>query len=73
MFCVFENKDVHAIDYATGDIVHEFIFKDESIPTEQELDQASNKLKTNKNNKGFLGNSASGASLGKNASQVSLS
>ena len=34
MICAFENKDVHAIDYATGDIVHEFIFKDESIPSE---------------------------------------
>ena len=33
MICAFENKDVHAIDYVTGDIVHEFIFKDESIPT----------------------------------------
>ena len=32
MICAFENKDVHAIDYATGDIVHEFIFKDEPNP-----------------------------------------
>jgi hypothetical protein len=29
--CGFENKDVHAIDYASGDIVYEFIFKDDTI------------------------------------------
>ena len=33
MICAFENKEVHAIDYATGDIIFEFIFKDETIPT----------------------------------------
>jgi hypothetical protein len=32
LICGFENKDVHAIDYASGDIVFEFIFKDEPIP-----------------------------------------
>ena len=30
--CAFENKKVHAVDYVTGDIIHEFIFKDESMP-----------------------------------------
>lgn len=32
MVCAFENKEVHAIDYASGDIVYEFIFKDDAIP-----------------------------------------
>jgi hypothetical protein len=31
LICGFENKDVHAIDYATGDIVFEFVFKDEPL------------------------------------------
>ena len=34
--CGFENKDVHAIDYASGDIVYEFIFKDDTISTQDE-------------------------------------
>ena len=33
LICSFENKDVHAIDYATGDIVFEFVFKDDTILT----------------------------------------
>ena len=33
MICAFENKKVHAIDYKSGDIIHEFIFKDETIPS----------------------------------------
>lgn len=72
MICGFENKDVHAIDYVTGDIVHEFIFKDESIPTQQELDIAAQnqKSKTMKKplNSQALMSSASGKSLNKNAS-----
>ncbi len=36
LICAFENKDVHAIDYATGDIMHEFIFKDDSNPQLEE-------------------------------------
>jgi hypothetical protein len=31
LLCTFENKDVHAIDYASGDIMHQFIFKDDMI------------------------------------------
>jgi hypothetical protein len=37
LICAFENKNIHAIDYLTGDIVHEFIFKDESIPVDQPI------------------------------------
>ena len=32
LVCAFENKNVHAVDYMTGDIIHEFVFKDESMP-----------------------------------------
>ena len=36
LICVFENKVVHAIDSASGDILCEFIFKDDHsrIPEE---------------------------------------
>lgn len=44
LILAFENKDVHAIDYATGDIVYEFVFKDDSIPSGQPT-IAANKLR----------------------------
>ena len=37
LLCTFENKDVHAIDYASGDILHQFIFKDD-ITNEEEIE-----------------------------------
>jgi hypothetical protein len=30
LLCTFENKDVHAIDYISGDILHQFIFIDDN-------------------------------------------
>lgn len=33
LICAFENKEIHAIDYASGDIIYQFIFKDDTIPT----------------------------------------
>lgn len=46
LICAFENKDVQAIDYASGDIVFEFIFKDEAIPSAQALDNEGEKTTT---------------------------
>lgn len=41
MICAFENKEVHVIDYATGDIVFEFVFKDDTIlPGQNEIKTA---------------------------------
>ena len=46
MICTFENKDVHAIDYASGDIMHQFIFKDDMIQEEDMEKKKPTKMTT---------------------------
>lgn len=46
LLCTFENKDVHAIDYASGDIMHQFIFKDDMIQEDENETKKPNKQAT---------------------------